>query len=75
MKHDELVKKIAEMRHSEFLRPNEQKFIDKETEKFIKKINEFFGDNDGEPLDETGIKFVMDYLKLQMKLSLGVVDD
>lgn len=72
MKHSELVKKSTEMRHSQFLKSHEMRFLDREVEDFIKKINDFFGYNDGEPLDEDGVKFVTDYLKLNMQISLGI---
>lgn len=67
--------KIKTMLESEYLKPDELKFVNFETTRFIKTLADFFGYNDGEPLDEDAVKYVITLLNLKMKNYFGLVDE
>ncbi len=71
----QIVDKLTEMQKSMFFDEHEFRLIDSFSTEFIKNINEIFGDNDGEQLDECGIEHVLDFLKHKWMLTNGVVDD
>ena len=62
----ELVAKIDFMMKSEFLQPEQIKSIDEEMDKWIKFLDDEFGDNDGEQLGEEGINFIISLFKYRL---------
>jgi len=66
MKQKDLDKKINHMLDSEFLQDEELNKLNNAINDWIKTLDDIFGDNDGEPLDEDGIKFVTDLLKYRL---------
>jgi len=66
MKQKDLDKKINHMLDSEFLKEEEMNKLNNAINDWMKTLDDIFGDNDGEPLDEDGIKFVTDLLKYRL---------
>ena len=66
MKQKDLDKKINHMLDSEFLQDEELNKLNNAINDWMKTLDDIFGDNDGEPLDEDGIKFVTDLLKYRL---------
>jgi len=66
MKQKDLDKKINHMLDSEFLQDEEMNKLNNAINDWMKTLDDIFGDNDGEPLDEDGIKFVTDLLKYRL---------
>src|SRR3989304_3860659 len=62
MKQKDLDKKINHMLDSEFLQDEELNKLNNAINDWMKTLDDIFGDNDGEPLDEDGIKFVTDLI-------------
>lgn len=71
----ELASKIKQMLESEFLNKEEMTNVNEKVDAFIKDLNDDFGYNDGEPLEEDGIKFVVELITLKWKLVNAVVDE
>lgn len=67
--------KVRTMTDSEFFKTDELKFIEEKILSFVNKINDYFGDNDGEALDEDGIAFVVELLRLRMLEANGVFEE
>lgn len=68
MKREEIEQKIQELQDSEYLSSEDADKVMKEVDNFIKLLNDYFGYNDGEPLDEDGINFIIEYLLNKWKL-------
>lgn len=75
MKLVEIKHKVNELFESEFMDSKEMTDLDHILLKFVKELQDFFGYNDGEPLDEDGIKFVIELFRLRMLESHGVYED
>ncbi len=67
--------KLTEMKKCEFLQSKQFNTLDSKTAFFIKEINDVFGYNDGEPLDEVGIEFVIQLMKYKWMLSNAVYEE
>lgn len=66
MNQEQLEHKIQEMMSSEFLHNPEIINLEILIDKYVKEINDMFGYNDGEPLEEDGVEFVITLLKLKL---------
>jgi len=75
MKLSELEDKYLELKSSEFLKSHEFNFLDTKITFFIKEVNDEFGYNDGEPLDEDGIKFITTLLEIKWKLGNNIFEE
>ena len=75
MNQQQLENKLEEMVKSEFIEPNELGLVRVECNNFIEKVNDIFGYNDGEPLDQDGLKFVLEMLELKWKLTNAIYED
>ena len=74
-KQKDLVAEINRMMKSEFLQKEHLDAIDSEIDKWITFLENLFGDNDGEPLEEDGIKFVTDLLKYRLMDYFSVLQE
>lgn len=75
MNQEELENEIHKMMTSEYMEDIELGQLSRKCDEFIEINNGVFGDNDGEPLDEDGIKFVLKLLELKWKLANAVYED
>lgn len=75
MNQEQLEAKINVMQKSEFLQDYHQFILDKKMAVFIKEMNDEFGYNDGEPLEEDGIEFVVQFMKLSWMLANAVYEE
>lgn len=75
LKVEQIEKKILELQNGEYLRSEELDFVKKEVDKIIKTFNDFFGYNDGEPLDIDGVEFIITYLKLKWYVTNAIVKE
>lgn len=75
MNQEQLEAKINAMQKSEFLQDYHQFILDKKTDDFIKEMNDEFGYNDGEPLEEDGIEFVIQLMKLKWMQANAVYEE
>lgn len=75
MKQEELENKLTEMKKCEFLQSEQFNTLDSKTAFFIKEMNDVFGYNDGEPLDEDGIEFVIQLMKYKWMLANAVCEE
>ena len=53
------------MNDSEYFNKKDLDFLKKEITQFIRKLDNYFGDNDGERLDTDSLEFVFTLLKLR----------
>ncbi|KKN76219.1 hypothetical protein LCGC14_0372450 [marine sediment metagenome] len=74
MKQKQLEDALAKMEQSEFLK-DEFSIVDAKVDTFIREVNDFFGYNDGEPLDQDGIKFIITVLELKWKLANAIYEE
>ena len=57
--------RIQSMNDSEYFNKKDLDFLKKEITQFIRKLDNYFGDNDGERLDTDSLEFVFTLLKLR----------
>lgn len=72
---EEIEIEIHNMLTSEFINDIELGFVSRKCDEFITESGKIFGDNDGEPLDADGIKFVLKLLELKWKLANAVYEE
>ena len=75
MNQEKLQNKLIEMKESGFMKPDEYSQVYSKIKEFIDSVGDLFGYNDGEPLDEDGIKFVLEVVELKWKLTNGIYDE
>lgn len=74
MKQEELQKKLDELKLSGFIPDENFLMVDRYANELIKGLNDVFGYNDGEPLEEDGIKFVLEVIKYKWWLTNAVCE-
>ena len=74
MNQEQLGNKLNELKSTGFISEEQFLMIDRYTNELIKGLNDVFGYNDGEPLDQDGIKFVVEVLTLKWKLANAVYE-
>ena len=75
MKQIDIEHAITKMQTSEFIQEDQLKILNEKTDAFIKEMNDEFGYNDGEPLEEDGIEFVMQLMRYNWMLTNGVCEE
>lgn len=75
MKQETIESILDKMKGSEFLQEHQFLLLDSKSNEFIKQVNEIFGFNDGEPLDEDGIEFVMQLIRYKWFLANAVYEE
>lgn len=75
MNQKELVAEINRMMKSEFLQKKELTIIDLEMDKWINFLDNLFGDNDGEKLEEEGINYISTLFKYRLMDYFAVLQD
>ena len=75
MKEAEIENALTKMQTSEFLQEKQLDILNKKTDAFINEMNDAFGYNDGEPLEEDGIEFVMQLMRYKWMLANGVCQE
>lgn len=76
MKQEEVEDKIVEMVESEFMKSNELTSLTNKIDIFIKDCNNnLFGYNDGEPLEEDGLQFVLELIKYKWMLANAIYEE
>ena len=75
MKQIDIEHAIIKMQTSEFIQKEQLTILNDKTDVFIKKMNDVFGYNDGEPLEEDGIEFVMQLMRYKWMLTNGVCEE
>lgn len=75
MKQIDIEHAITKMQTSEFLQEDQLKILNEKTDVFIKEMNDAFGYNDGEPLEEDGLEFVMQLMRYKWMLVNGVCEE
>lgn len=75
MKQIDIEHAITKMQTSEFIQEDQLKILNEKTDAFIKEMNDEFGYNDGEPLEEDGIEFVMQLMRYKWMLTNGVCEE
>lgn len=63
------------MQTSAFFEKQQLELINIKVDVFIEKMNDEFGYNDGEPLDEDGIEFVIQLMKHKWWLANAVCEE
>lgn len=69
---EQLETKLKDMLDSEFIGKEELLATESIIGETIGEINNVFGYNDGEPLDEDGIKFILEVIRLKWMIANAV---
>lgn len=72
---EQLETKLKDMLDSEFIGKEELLATESIIGETIGEINNVFGYNDGEPLDEDGIKFILEVIRLKWMITNAVYDE
>ena len=75
MNQEQLETEIRHHMNTDFIEKEQLLIVESILDEMIGRIDNVFGDNDGEPLDEDGIKFITKLLELKWKLSNAVYED
>lgn len=75
MQQEQLENELSKLRKTEFIMISNFSMVDSFIDDFIRKVNDEFGYNDGEPLENDGIKFILKMIELKWKIANAIEDE